>query len=361
MGSHLLEILSSNGVDVHVTSRKNHVSSYHIHFIQGNALDDIFLFDVLKEKYDAIVDFMNYNTPSFKRRYQTLCKNTSQYIFLSSARVYANSSTPITENSPRLFDVSNDKSFLSTDDYALAKARQENLLFNSDYTNWTIIRPYITYSCNRLQLGDHEHESWLYRIYTGRMAVLSADVLERTTTFTYGYDVAYCIYKLIGNKKAFGQVFHITNNESLTWDEIREFYFQELSRLGFPCKLKIVSNSYYRNSYRLKYDRLYNRIFDNSKLYGVIGEYTFAPVKSSLSICLAEFLKKPVFDKIDQRLDAISDKMTGERANIYSLAKRGVIDMVVYYLYRYLPLVLADALVKNNIFKVFRYGISLFK
>ena len=39
---------------------------------------------------------------------------------------------------------------------ALQKAREENLLLKSDSRNWTIIRPYITYYDERLQLGVFE-------------------------------------------------------------------------------------------------------------------------------------------------------------------------------------------------------------
>lgn len=52
---------------------------------------------------------------------------------------------------------------LSIDEYAITKAHQENLLINSKNKNWTIIRPYITYSEQRLQLGTFEKEDWLYR------------------------------------------------------------------------------------------------------------------------------------------------------------------------------------------------------
>ena len=59
----------------------------------------------------------------------------------------------ITEESERLLDTSIDQDFLSTDEYSLTKARQEDILQSSKQKNWTIIRPYITYGTSRLQLG----------------------------------------------------------------------------------------------------------------------------------------------------------------------------------------------------------------
>ena len=59
----------------------------------------------------------------------------------------------------------------------LTKALQENLLRASGYKNWTIVRPYITFSDIRLQLGVYEKEQWLYRALQGR-AIVSRKTLR---------------------------------------------------------------------------------------------------------------------------------------------------------------------------------------
>lgn len=74
-----------------------------------------------------------------------------------------NSEKTLNEYSPRLLNVSQDKQYLATDEYALCKAGQENILKSHTKINHTIIRPYITFSEIRLQLGVYEKESWLYR------------------------------------------------------------------------------------------------------------------------------------------------------------------------------------------------------
>ena len=73
--------------------------------------------------------------------------------------MYADS-TPITEETPRLLDVCKDADYLKTDEYALAKAREENILFCSGKKKRTIIHPYITYNTERLQLGAIEKDIW---------------------------------------------------------------------------------------------------------------------------------------------------------------------------------------------------------
>lgn len=173
---------------------------------------------------------MSYSTAQFSKRYEAILSSTDQYIFLSSARVYAQSDKPLTEGSPRLLDVCHDADYLITDEYALAKARQEDLLRNSGKNNWTIIRPYITYSEYRLQLSCLEKESWLYRALHGRTIVISNDLLSRKTTFTYGEDVASGIVSVIGNCESLGKSYHITNNEAHTWEEILSIYLTAIEK-----------------------------------------------------------------------------------------------------------------------------------
>lgn len=50
----------------------------------------------------------------------------------SSSRCYVESNTPIMENSSRLVDVCNDPEYILTDEYGLAKGKEESFLFNSE-------------------------------------------------------------------------------------------------------------------------------------------------------------------------------------------------------------------------------------
>lgn len=68
-------------------------------------------------------------------------------------------------------DVCNDKEYLDSNEYAIAKAKEEDILFRSPNKNWTIVRPSLTYAENRLQLGVYEKENWLYRALHGRAIV----------------------------------------------------------------------------------------------------------------------------------------------------------------------------------------------
>lgn len=324
MGVHLVNLLSGNGIDVVVTSRSERQSEGNVRYVQGNARDLEFLRTVLQERWDAIVDFMVYSTADFPKRVNLLLDATSQYVFLSSARVYAESKRPITEDSSRLLDVSQDKEFLSTDEYSLAKARQENILKQSGRENWTIIRPYITYSENRLQLGVLEKEEWLYRALHGRTIVFSSDITAKMTTLTYGLDVSKGMMSLIGKPKALGETFHITAEVPIRWDAVLALYLDVLEKhLGKRPKVKLLDLEAFLHSkpaqYQVKYDRLFDRTFDTSKITDYMDTSRFVQVRDGLVNCLEHFLQAPQFNRLNWVAEALRDVQTGECASLIEI------------------------------------------
>ena len=74
MGEHLTRILAEQGDDVHVTTRSCRMSERNITYVQGNAHEITFINDLLRESWDAIVDFMVYNTDEFRVRVSQLLK-----------------------------------------------------------------------------------------------------------------------------------------------------------------------------------------------------------------------------------------------------------------------------------------------
>lgn len=339
MGQHLVNLLSERGDNVSVTTRSARKSINNIDYIRGNAQDDNFLDLLLSRKWDVIVDFMVYRTPVFQNRASKLLSATDQYIFLSSARVYADNSEPIREESPRLLDSSHDPLFLATDEYSLAKARQENILRESASKNWTIIRPYITYSEERLQLGILEKEGWLYRALRGRTIVFSEDMASKLTTLTYGFDVACAMAAVIGHSSALGQVYHITQNHTVTWRAVLEVYLQVLEKhLGKrPSVLLLGLDDFSRckpAEYQIKYDRLFNRVFDSSKIAEFIDVEVFRSTEMGLASCLEKFLEHPSFLAIDWRSEAIKDCYSGEMASLNEFASWK--QKIKYLIYRFI-------------------------
>lgn len=322
MGAYLVDDLLALGFKVDAVSLDDMISANpNLRYFKGNCKDEIFLTELLKNDYDSIVDFMMYQTEEFRQRYELFLKNTDQYIFLSSYRIYANEEIPILETSPRLLDVSPDKEYLASDDYSLYKAREEDILKNSGYTNWTVVRPAITYSKQRIQLTCLEANTIINRARMGKPVVVARDALSHEATMTWGGDVAKMISRLVCNKSALQQAYTTATAEHHSWETVAGYY-KEL--IGLSCVavdldefLSIKSDEEY-NPYKWKvmYDRMYDRIVDNTKILNAAGmkQSELMPLFSGLKQELARVPANMVIGTLDysRRMDEFL-----ENRNIY--------------------------------------------
>lgn len=328
MGTPLTQLLAQQGHQVYVTSRKaRHSDDPHIHYLQGNAQEDTFLSEVLQGRhFDVIVDYMAYSTARFQARYKLLLAATDQYVFTSSARVFAPSDESLTEDSPRLLDVCKDEAYLQTDEYALAKARQEDLLRNSGQTNWTIVRPSITYNDYRLQMGAFDKEDWLYRALHGRAIVISRDVADKLTAMTHGRDVVAGVLGIIGKKEAFGRAFNIATNKSYTWRQILDIYLDTLESVTGkrPRVVETDVSIKMRDGARWQvlYARAVNRSFDNSAIARFTDVSKFIDPKDGLREALTNFLRAPRFEAINWTHEAWHDRQTHEYASFKEMPSK---------------------------------------
>ena len=339
MGTPLTSIMADRGHDVVVTSRKSRSSDrQNVRYVQGNAKDYEFIKkETEAEGYDAIVDFMSYNTAEFAKRYEWMLNHTSQYIFISSARVFAECKGRIKENSPRLLDVCTDEEYLKTDEYGLSKARQEDMLNNSGRTNWTIIRPSITYNDYRLQMGAFDKEGWLYRALHGRSIVISKDVADKKTAMTHGADLTRVLANMVGDKRTLGKAFNIATEKAYTWTEILNFYLEVLEQVMGRRPSVFVGEQSVKmrdgSKYQVKYARAVNRSFDATAIRPFADPDTFTDPKAGLQESLRNFLKAPRFDAINWRHEAWNDRECGERTPLSEI--RGCTAKVEYLSYRY--------------------------
>ena len=329
MGVYLRDILAKNGYVVYVTTRTSRQDKGLIRYVQGNAHELSFTKRILSEiKPDAIVDFMVYGSEEFASRCKTLLQATQHYLFLSSYRVF-NDDKIITEKSPRLLDTIQDEQYLKTDEYALCKARSENLLRGSSIGNWTIIRPGITYSNRRFQLGCLEANTLCYRSLLGLPIIMPSLMREKEATLTWGRDVALMISKLLLNPKAYGEDFNCATAEHHPWEYVCDIYRRILGADIRDCSIedyiKVVGNGA-----QVKYDRLFSRIIDNSKVLEVtrLKQSDLKPLEQGLVKELENFKSNPVYQYPDVVLNARIDALLGTRTPLKGLP----FDMKLSYL-----------------------------
>lgn len=280
---HLLK--RDKNLSISVTSRAKHSDSSGVKYIHGNAKDPGFLNELLStEKYDCIVDFMIWKTAEFKAVHKQLLNSCGQYIFTSSYRAYANAGVnKLNENSPLLVDVIKDKEYLATDEYALCKGRSEKILHGCGLNNYTIIRPSITFSRNRFQIGTLEAPIILPRSLRGEPLLFPKEMLHKKAAISWAGDVGYMIASLIGNEKAYRETFNVSSSSNYDWEQVANLYNRFLGTTLALTDVETYINAV-GGKYQTLYDRMYDRVMDNSKVLSFIGmeEKQLTPIPIAL-------------------------------------------------------------------------------
>ena len=345
------QLLHDKQIEIIVTSRSKHQVMPHVTYILGDAHDIDFLHKVLEQQYDAIIDFMYYqHVEEFETRVSMFLASTKQYVFLSSSRVYAQSNLPLTEKSMRLLDCVNDDDYLSIGDYALTKAKEENVLIKQKEKNWTIVRPYITFGDNRFQLGCMEKEGWLYRALHGRSIVFSQDIYNKYTAMTSSDEVAFAIAAILNKDESMGQIFQIASGRSIKWSEVLTVYLQVIENIkGTKPKVFLTKKDLYllipHSKWQVLYDRLYDRYFSSNKIETILKYSLGYDMNEELAEDLKRFLMHPSFKSIDWGLEGWRDKEAKEHTPLSEIPSNKL--RVVYLIHRYLPMWLTHSIFYN--------------
>ncbi|MDR2591839.1 MAG: NAD-dependent epimerase/dehydratase family protein [Chitinispirillales bacterium] len=269
-----------------------------------NALKDL--------SFDAVLDFMAFTPDNCRNAYKTLRGRTAQYIFISSATVYAKPHTklPITEETPR------GNPFWP---YAQDKTACEEYLESvmGDGFPVTIVRPSHTFG--RTWIPSPINGSGFTvaaRILAGKGFIIH-DKGESLWTLTASSDFAKGLAGLVGNKAAVGEAFHITSDEALSWNDI----YKELGAALGAEKINPVHipTSFIVKRYpdalgKLLGDKAENGVFDNSKIKrfvpGFKCEKNFA---TAIRESVAWFMEKdkPERREIDLDEDGLIEAIIG--------------------------------------------------
>jgi len=185
------------------------------------------------QTWDVVADFIAFTPDQVERDIRLFEGRTSQYFFISSASAYQKplSSPWITEGTPL-----HNPFWL----YSRNKAKCEQILRDAyDERNFpvTIIRPSHTYCERSVPVALHGAGGSfqvLERIRAGKRIIIPGD---GTTlwTLTHSRDFAVAFEGLMGNAHALGETYHITGDESLTWNQIHACVAAALG-----CELRAV-------------------------------------------------------------------------------------------------------------------------
>ena len=84
IGTPLIAILRQNqDIQICVTSRSEHSSEENVQYLKADVLNQSELENILmRNHWDAVIDFMIYSESVFRQRIGLLLKSTDQYFFL---------------------------------------------------------------------------------------------------------------------------------------------------------------------------------------------------------------------------------------------------------------------------------------
>lgn len=287
LGRYTAKELLALGNEVDTICLEDYISDNpNMRYFKGFATFE-YLSEHLKDnRYDGIVNFIHYtDTEEYKRVHKLLTDNAKHLIFLSSYRVYADLQHPVTENAPQLFDVIEDDDFLENEDYAVPKSKNEHFIREESGTkNWTIVRPVISFSDRRLDIVTVSGHEVIERSAKKEKILLPIESKNLTAGLDWAGNSGKLIARLVLNKKAYGEAFTISSAQNFTWGEIAEFY-SEITGAEFEW-VDINKYSPQCIPWILKYDRLFDRKIDNTKVMEVTGltKNDFVSVKDGIKI-----------------------------------------------------------------------------
>lgn len=296
--------------------------------------------------FDVIIDFLTFDKTQLNNTLDVIKGHYSQYIFISSATVYEknNEDEIITEETK----VGN-KNW----EYAYKKYECEEEIRkyfnNKKELKYTIIRPYVTYNETRIPYplvpqDSYSEYSIIYRIKNNKKVPIIDNNL--VTTITNSKDFALGVVGLFGNEKAYNEVFHITSDENVKWENVIElignYYNRKINKV--PFSINEFSKKYPLYQPILEGDKGHQMRFNNEKIKNAVKEFN---CKVSLKEGMEEVIKfyenNKEFQKIDYYWYGRIDKICKDKKEKDFTNKN---DKIKYYL--------GYHLVPNFIYKVLR-------
>lgn len=262
-------------------------------------------------KFDCVCEFIGFVPEQVQRDIRLFTGKTKQYIYISSASAYHKPAKDyrITEGTALAnpyWQYSRDK--IACEEILMKAYREHGFPV-------TIVRPSHTYDNRNVPLGVHgSNGSYqvLKRMLEGKPVIIHGDGTS-LWTMTHNSDFAVGYVGLMGNPHAIGEAFQITNDETLTWNQI---YQAIADALGVELKACHVSSEFlaavsdYDFTGSLIGDKANCVVFDNSKLKRAVPDFhPTVRFEEGIRDTIANILEKPELQKEDPEFDAWCDRV----------------------------------------------------
>ena len=291
---------------------RNNILSDKVKTICGDINDEAAAAALLSDlTFDVVCDFIGFVPAQVERDYRLFAGKTKQFMYISSASAYQKpvANYRITEGTPLAnpyWEYSRNK--IACEDFLMKMYRDNGFPV-------TIIRPSHTYDERSVPLGVHgDRGSYqvIRRMQLGKPVILHGDGTS-LWTMTHNSDFAKGFIGLMGNPHAIGEVFQITSDESVTWNQIHQII---ADCLGVPFKPYYVSSDFldavgpYDFKGGLIGDKANSVVFDNSKLKNAVPGFTATVrVDEGIRRTVEYVLSHPECQVEDPEFDAWCDRV----------------------------------------------------
>lgn len=271
---------------------------------------------VTDESYDVVAQFIAYTAEDVERDIRLFRDKTKQYIFISSASAYQKplADYRITESTPLVNPYWQ---------YSRHKIAAEEVLMAAYRTTGfpvTIVRPSHTYNGTKPPVSLHGNNgNWqiLKRILDGKPVIIPGDG-SSLWTLTHSRDFAKGYVGLMANPHAIGNAFHITTDESMTWNQIYQTIADALEK---PLNaLHVASDFLARHGENYDFrgellgDKAATVVFDNSKIKRLVPDFICTTsmadgLRQAVQYMLSHPETQTPDPEFDSRCDRIADAM----------------------------------------------------
>ena len=257
--------------------------------------------------FDVVCQFRLFSPAALERDLAFFTGHCGQYVFISSASAYRKPvrGLPITEATPL------DNPYWA---YSRAKAEMEAMLGAQRRLPYTIVRPSHTYRARMPtpMAGNVE----VSRMLRGKPVVLHGDG-ESLWTITHAEDFARPFARLLGEKRALGEAYHITGDRAWPWNEIFEAI---AAALDVPLKLvHVASDTLVRYNPEwagpLLGDKSPSVTFDNGKVKALVGDFD-CPIDPWRGMKMVAQRYPPSPDDFDPALDRLLDRIAADQESL---------------------------------------------
>lgn len=218
--------------------------------------------------FDVVVDWIAFTPQHIETDLELFRERTRQYIFISSASVYRTPPVilPVTESTPLanpFWKYSRDK--IACEERLIRAYREERFPF-------TIVRPSHTY--DRTMLPMPCGYTVVDRMRKDRPVIVHGDG-SSLWVLTHHRDFARGLVGLLGNNRAIGEVFHITSDEWLTWNQIFAIVARAAGAQAHIVHIPSEVIARYDPEWgaSLLGDKTHSTVFDNSKLKRIVPDF----------------------------------------------------------------------------------------